>query len=80
MYKCMYMYVYTCSTEGVCYRIKQRLQAYNMEPVSSQVVEFIGSSKVELHVYTFDRHMYLHVHVHAYIVHGRIHARACYVA
>ena len=40
-------------TEGVSYRIKQRLQSYNMEPVSALVKECIASSKVH----------YLYVHL-----------------
>ena len=42
------MYLSLLSTEGVFYRIKQRLQQYNMEPVSVQVKEHIASSKVSL--------------------------------
>jgi hypothetical protein len=34
-------------TEGVCYRIKQRLQSYNIEPVAAVVKESIASSKGE---------------------------------
>jgi 1-phosphatidylinositol-3-phosphate 5-kinase len=34
-------------TEGVSYRIRQRLHTYNMEPVSSQVKDHIASSKGE---------------------------------
>ena len=45
MYMCI---VYISSTEGVSYRIRQRLHTYNTEPVADQVKEYLASSKVHV--------------------------------
>ena len=76
MYMCKYITALPllCRIEGVFYRIKQRLLQYKVDPVTSQVEDYIANCRVSKQYHTLLSCAYTYMHNTKALVHS-VHVR-----